>query len=200
MDRETESRRDSPAVAAGYAASRTDEPSAADVIRMHEFTLFVGVLLLVLAYLIYFTPELPQRLATHFDGAGHVNGWSDRGTFIWLYGGMLIFVAMMFGGLAATVGKVPTSLWSFPHRDWWLTGARASATRRYLARWLLRFGSAMTLFMGAMLYQIVQANLQSTIHLGDTFWLFFALFMVYTLVESGRLIWRFRGGPPGAAP
>ncbi len=89
MDRETESRRGSPAVAAGYAAGRTDEPSVAGVIRMHEFTLFVGVLLLVLAYLIYFTPELPQRLATHFDSAGHVNGWSDRDTFVWLYGGML---------------------------------------------------------------------------------------------------------------
>ena len=200
MDHETDSRRGSPAVAARYAASRTDAPSAADVMRMHEFTLYAGVLLLVLAYLIYFTPELPQRLATHFDSAGHANGWSNRDTFVWLYGGMLVFVAMMFGGMAATVGKIPTSLWSFPNRDWWLTGARAGATRRYLARWLLRFGTVMSLFMGAMLYQIVQANLAHTARLGDTYWLFFALFMVYTLVESGRLIWRFCGSQPGSAP
>ena len=199
MGHGTERLQGPPIAGTRYAGDRTDEPSAADVMRMPEFTLFAGVLFLVLAYLVYFTPELPQRLATHFDSAGHANGWSNRDTFVWLYGGMLVFVAMMFAGMAATVGKVPTSLWSFPNRDWWLTGARAGATRHYLARWLLRFGAAMSLFMGVTLYQIVQANLAHTARLGDGFWFAFALFMGYTLFESGRLIWRFTVGRRGSA-
>jgi len=200
MNRGTEPLRGPPTSATRHVGDRTDEPSAADVMRMPEFTLFAGVLCLVLAYLVYFTPELPQQIATHFDSAGHANGWSNRDTFVWLYGGMLVFMAMMFGGMATTVGKVPTSLWSFPNRDWWLTGARASATRRYLARWLLRFGSAMSLFMGVTLYQIVQANQAHTARLGDGFWFAFTLFMAYTLFESGRLIWRFTVGRRGSTP
>lgn len=180
----------------GAAAGSTTDPTPRQVMRTPDFVLFAGVTILVCAYLYDVAPDLPDSLATHFDAAGRPNGWSTRTSFVWLYGGMLALLGFVFGALALGAGRVPASLWSFPHRDWWLSGERSVPTRRYLAQWLLRFGSALMLFLGVTLQQIVQANRDMPARLNAGWGLALVLLLVFTLVSTIGLFRRFARGKP----
>ena len=54
--------------------------------------LFYGLVAVALLQSVFYYPQLPAVVASHFDGAGIANGWSSRNVFFTVY---LVMVAMV---------------------------------------------------------------------------------------------------------
>ncbi len=139
-------------------------------------------------------PELPDRVASHFDAAGRPDGWSDRedyARFTWLMNGLMI---VLFAGLAAAFSHLPASLVNIPHREYWFAPARADATRAELAAWLLAYGAWLLLFLLFVEDRVVRFNQGLDPSTGGI-WIGLAVFLAGTALWTGLLLRRFARPP-----
>jgi uncharacterized membrane protein len=139
-------------------------------------------------------PQLPARVAVHFDASGRPDGWSDRESFVrttWIMNSLLI---LLFVGMATALTRLPVRLFNLPHREFWLAPAHADTTRVTIAGWLLVFGSGLLLFLLFLQHQMVRVNLgqsERTEHL----WPALAVFLVASLAWTIVLSLRFSRAP-----
>lgn len=68
------------------------------------FAILLG--LVVLQALVYY-PRLPAQLASHFDAAGHPNGWSSKSTYFALQAFIVLVLTGCFAALPALLERVP---------------------------------------------------------------------------------------------
>jgi hypothetical protein len=127
-------------------------------------TIRAPALLLGLFYLCFFgylastSPQLPERVATHFDGSGRPNGYMSRTAhlrFMVVFGlAFPLFVpALVYAGRF-----LPDRFYHLPHRDYWLAPAQRTATMAYLFRHSLWFSSLALCFVIRIQASIIQAN------------------------------------------
>lgn len=64
--------------------------------------------------------DLPRTLATHFDWSGNPNGWSSKTGFLFLWGVIILSLNLWVPLVPLLLRRTPTSIWSIPHRDYWL--------------------------------------------------------------------------------
>ena len=64
-------------------------------------------------------PSLPERLATHFDAAGHPNGWSSRTAYVAFFPSFTLGVSGFVLGLTYAIRFFPASTLNVPHSDYW---------------------------------------------------------------------------------
>jgi hypothetical protein len=57
--------------------------------------------------------RLPLRMATHFDAAGHPNGWMTREGSLWFNCVLLAFLLSLFTFLLSRVRKLDATAWTF---------------------------------------------------------------------------------------
>ena len=103
-------------------------------------------------------PMLPERVATHFDGAGRANGWMSREGHLWGSMAVHLGVAGFIVGLCALMHRLPSGLMNLPNKDYWGTPERypeACALMREWSRWL---AAAMLVWGTLMNREIVLAN------------------------------------------
>jgi len=109
--------------------------------------------------------QLPEHVATHFNGGGDPNGWMSRSANQIL---MLVFglVFPLFVVVLSWAGRFfPSGLINVPHRDYWLAPERRKNTSDYLVRHSLWFACLGVWFVLGIQYSIVQANRQTPPHL-----------------------------------
>jgi uncharacterized membrane protein len=146
-----------------------------------------------LAFWAWSGPQLPERVATHFNGSGEPNGWMSRSTsqnFMLIFGLVFpLFVVL----LSSIVRFLPVSVINLPHREYWLAPERREETIDYLLWHSLWFACLSVCFVIGMQYSIVKANQQTPPHLDTSFLLRMAgLFLAGTVVWVLILIQRFR--------
>jgi serine/threonine-protein kinase len=125
--------------------------------RLSGVVLRVAVWVLVGCEVIWM-PMLPERVATHFDGAGRANGWMSREGHLWGSMAVHLGVSGFIVGLCAVMHRLPPGLMNLPNKDYWGTPERypeACAVMRVWSRWL---AAAMLVWWAAMDWQIVLAN------------------------------------------
>src|SRR5690349_15409 len=98
---------------------------------------------LVLALLLmmaYYYPQMPERMASHFAGDGHTNGWQSREGFFLL--------TLLVSSLSAIVGflapqqiaaKSNTQI-NLPKCNYWLAPERRDKTMRFISVTMAWFG------------------------------------------------------------
>lgn len=87
--------------------------------------LFGASLLLMAATMLWMWTaydDMPERMATHFDGRDRPNGWSTKGFFYIFYplmvGGInLLYVVIM----PLMMRRLPASLFNLPNKDYWFS-------------------------------------------------------------------------------
>ncbi len=82
--------------------------------------LFATILLIASISWWHAYPELPERIASHFNGAGVPNGWMTKDQFFTLNAflvGMAVFTGLFPPFMIA---KVDPSLINLPNKDYWL--------------------------------------------------------------------------------
>ena len=168
----------------------------------------VAALLLLTAGLVVhwreYTPQLPERMASHIDASGKANQWTDKSTF--LHGTALFFtigplVVLAIAGLCClAIYKLPASLVNVPRKDYWLAtperrGEVAMMTLQFML-WFL-FGMITLLYFG-----VVHAMIMATLHPERNYNVenltVFGLGLLFIFAQVGTLIYRLYH-PPGSA-
>lgn len=154
---------------------------------MNRFLLYAviwSVLVLgATADLVAHYPRLPEKVATHFNGAGEADGWSTRRGLLWGWVFTAGFVPVIILGSMAALKHLPARWINVPHRDYWLAPGRIDYTRAVMADMVQRIGVALFLFMALLNHFILRANLTPTPSLGPWPWiLLVALFAAMALI------------------
>lgn len=118
--------------------------------KIFWFTTFIVLLLQIFFYY----PDLPDRMAVHFDLSGNPDGWSDKTTFL-----VLMIVAVVICNIWLPISGwlfrvMPDSLINAPHKEYWLANEKnreklIEITNRMLAMVL---GATNLIFIYAMKY------------------------------------------------
>jgi uncharacterized membrane protein len=110
--------------------------------------------------LVVVVPQLPAHVASHFGVNGRPDAWMSRSGFVLFFVGTQIGVA----GLILTLGKLsyklPVGLINLPNKEYWLHEDRRLKTLSFNESNLIWIAGLTTLFMSAVLWMALEANLQ----------------------------------------
>jgi hypothetical protein len=102
--------------------------------------------------------QMPDVVATHFDGAGHPNGAMSRSGTIGFQLMMLAITAAAFLGLPVLLGRLSPKLINIPNRDYWLSPERRAASMSALQNWTAGMGCGVVLLLMAVTGLLHHAN------------------------------------------
>ena len=149
--------------------------------------LFMGLLEWMQVY-----PQLPDRMASHFDFYGRPDGWQPKEAFF-LVMAVVIGVTGLIGFLLpALIAAAPAGFINVPRKDYWLAPERREETLRFL-RTHLEWSACGVLFV--LLYaasQAINANLPDHAPFGAQGLLYaLAGFFLLTIAGTVRLMRHF---------
>lgn len=137
--------------------------------------------LLVAVHLWWHYAALPERMPSHFNGAGHADGWMPKSAYALLELGLIAGMSLLFLGIGWLVKVVPADAVNLPNRDYWLAPGRRAETIRRLGNEIAGFGVALNLFFLGVQDQNIRAALSGTNRLGPLFTVYLVGFLLYTL-------------------
>jgi serine/threonine-protein kinase len=129
--------------------------------------------------------RLPERVMSHFDGAGRANGWMTRDAFLGWQVGTLGLLALLFEGIVLLQARLPREFVNIPHRDYWLAPGRRAATDTWISALVLLPGCLVMLFFMALFHQVYRVNVDGTRELTpNPAWLAAALVLAVLAVAA----------------
>ena len=140
---------------------------------------FFALVALAVIQVIYYYPQMPELVASHFDGLGAANAWSSKNGFFGLY----LAIILILIGIFEFVPRWSESRASFgmkiPHRDYWLAAERVEQTKAFFRRQMMIMGVA---HLGLAIYAIqlvILANLEQVPRLHPSiFWALVVYFVI----------------------
>ena len=137
-----------------------------------------------LAHIAYYHPQLPETVATHFNGRGEADGFSSRNTHSLLMAGIQIGLTGMFFGIGYLIRIMPTNLINVPNREYWFSDERKEQT-------VIKIRDGMFIVaIGTQLFLIGINHVSTMYNLGKPmtgwFWPLIGLYLVFTI---GFCIW-----------
>lgn len=151
--------------------------------------LFVAALLLNVGELAYHYPQLPMRVASHFNAGGQADGWTTKSEFAWTWLAVLGMLSFMFGMTIVVMSVAPVSSFNLPNKEYWIAPERADETRRMMIERMLWFMSGLMLFIAYLLHGAIAFNLKPGGQL--SIWMPLGVFLAFTAVWCGEMFWRF---------
>ncbi len=152
-----------------------------------------------LSYLIYgafvfsTSLDLPDPVASHFNGAGRPDGWMSRAQYLIFIGLFGFFFPLVIAASTSITRLLPDKFVNIPNRDYWLAPERRSATFDFLTRHSFAFGHVAIGFVGGVHWTVTRANRHHPPHLEGYLLLpIVLLFLAATAFYIYRLISHFR--------
>jgi uncharacterized membrane protein len=151
---------------------------------------WITVCLLSIAQAMYYYPQLPARVASHFGMDGRPDAWSSREDFLIFYCVMVGIVIVVFTVLPYLAAIIPMSWVNLPNKEYWFAPEREEDTRRFLRYYPMWFGSATMLLVIDLMRQAFLVNIGTAKSLGHpTFSL--ALYIGFSVIWVIGLVIRF---------
>jgi uncharacterized membrane protein len=122
-----------------------------------------------LAFWAWSGPELPDRVATHFDFSGQPNGWMSRSASQQSMLAFGLIFPFFVVGICFMVRFLPASLINVPNREYWLAPERREETQSYLFWHSIWFACLTVCFVASLQYSILRANQQTPPHMDSSF-------------------------------
>ena len=122
--------------------------------------LFFTLVAIAMLQVIYYYPQMPDVVASHFDGRGAPNGWASRNGFFGIYLAMILILIAVFVLVPRWAESGSRFAMKIPHRDYWLAPERIEQTRAFLRRQMLVIGSAHLLLMIYAIQLAIMANFE----------------------------------------
>jgi len=120
---------------------------------------FVLLLIVAVALMVVCYPQLPERMASHFDGAGRANGWSSKAFFFGVQVFVLLLVTVCFAILPRRIQTLPPDKINLPNKSYWLAPERREATMASVVSAITWFGCAVLVFLIAVTWLVIRVNL-----------------------------------------
>ncbi len=161
--------------------------------------LFWVLVLALAAQAVYYYPQLPERVASHFGAGGEADGWSSKTSFFVIEG---LVVALMIGSflvLPRWMRSLPEGLINLPNKAYWLAPERRESTFAAMGEGMLWCGVATLALLFIIFQWTIQANLAPPPKLPDGMWVLMAGYMAFVVVWAIRFHRSF-ALPPGEAP
>ena len=132
---------------------------------------------------LYYYPQLPSTVASHFSSGGRPNGWSSKEGFFGIYLGVFALLLSTFLGLPVLLRRISPAWINLPNRDYWLAPERRDRTVAILGSEMLWFGNATIAFMIAVFELAIRANLPESVRLSEpVMWSLLVAYLVYSVV------------------
>jgi serine/threonine-protein kinase len=151
--------------------------------------LLLGVLL---AQSVYYYPNLPDIVASHFDGSGKPNGWMSKSAFFMFEAVILLLILAEFTLLPFLIKKSPDRLISLPNKDYWLAEKRRDQTFASLGHYFEWFSILLVSLFIVINQLVFQANLTRQNISSEAIWLAIGGFTALVVVWSVKFIRLFR--------
>lgn len=158
--------------------------------------IFMLIILFAVIHLAYYYPRLPERMASHFDISGNVDGWLNKETFLVIYVVILLVLTGMTAGTIFLFSKLPTNAINIPHRNYWLSPERREKTQKFIVEYTLWFNNATLAFFVAITHLTFRVNLGEVLRLENhLFWLVFIIYILFTIIWTIHLFIYFKKPP-----
>jgi uncharacterized membrane protein len=157
---------------------------------MRAKRLLVLLYVAAVAQLFWIASQMPDVVATHFDGAGRPNGGMTRAGMVGFQLMMLGITAAAFLGLPVLLGRLSPTLINIPNREYWLAPERRAASMAALQNWMAVMGCGVVVLLMAVTALLRHANQASPPRLSSTALLAclgaFLVYMAGTIVALYR--------------
>jgi uncharacterized membrane protein len=136
--------------------------------------------------------QLPEIVASHFNGRGAANGWQTKSAFFTVLVGVSVLAAVVGFGIPSIIAALPPQYINLPNKTYWLAPERQEETMEFLTSHFAWFGCALFLLIVLTFDYAIQFNLQPG-NPPSPARLFFALggFLLFVIVSTGRIFKRF---------
>lgn len=146
---------------------------------------------LFLSQIVYYYPNLPEKVASHFDVFGEADGWMSKSSFLVFQLILLAFIALFSFALPVLLKKTPISLINLPNKEYWLAPERKERTFSILSRRFEWFGIALCALMISINQLVIQANLTDQ-NFSPASWYIVGAFLLFVVIWSIRLCKDFK--------
>ena len=143
--------------------------------------IFYALIVITLLQTAVYYPQMPDVMASHWDGLGAANAWSGRTGFFALYLVIVAMVALVFD-LTARYGVRGDRQMKIPHADYWLAPERIAQTRAFFQRQMLLMGIAHLALAIYVMQLAILANLTAEPRLHPS--VFWALTLYFVLLVA----------------
>jgi uncharacterized membrane protein len=150
-----------------------------------------ALLLFFLGQTLYYSPQLPERIASHFNFHGEPDAWMSKSGFFTFQFGLLAFVCGLFFCISYFLPKMPRSLINLPNKDYWLAPERRAETFRVLRDKIETFQIPLLILFVILNQLTIRANLTGE-NLSSASWLVLGAFLLYTIVWAFGLNKNFK--------
>jgi len=121
----------------------------------------IALLAVAALQIAYYYPRLPALVASHFDVSGMPNRYEPKATFLVLYVGVLVGLAVVYVVIPRLMLALPVEYINLPNKAYWLAPERREATVAFFMDRFTIFG-AVTLALIVLVFQLgFTANLST---------------------------------------
>ena len=156
------------------------------------YSILAGLMVVSVVQHVWYFPQLPERVATHFGTDGQPNHWMSRTGSTSLLAGLQLGVPLFLVGVTSLARRLPNSMINIPHKDYWLHPDRREASLAHMGgmlAWIAVMTSILMILTGHLTFL---ANKNGT---GLNLVLFATALGCYLLgvfTLAGRSLWHFR--------
>ena len=149
------------------------------------------LIILFIGQLAYFYPQLPEKVASHFNGGGQPDNWSSRNSFVIFTAIFGLFATCFSTLIMLLIENAPVSLLNLPNKEYWLTGERRESSLRLIRQRFEWLSVGMLALINAVIYMTMQANIHKE-PLSSNIWFLIIGFFVFVVVWIISFVMRFR--------
>ena len=150
------------------------------------------LLLLFVGQFVYYYPQLPATMASHFGVHGQPDGWASKSGFTILEAVILLFIIAGFALLPSLLERLPDSLINLPRKDFWLASHRRATTFAMFRTQFEWFSVGLLALFIAINQLVFQANLSQQNLLSNLAWLILGAFLLFTVLWLVNFVRLFR--------
>lgn len=163
--------------------------------RLPKLIFAILVVYAAVHFSLYYS-QLPDVLASHFNGRGVPNGWQSKPAFFMLLVGVGVLAAAVGFGIPRMIAVLPPQLINFPNKHYWLAPEHLAETMESLKAYFAWFGCAVFLMVMLTFDYAIQSNLHPDNRPdASRMWYILGGFLVFTVVWIARMFTRFGQAP-----